>query len=417
MLAPGLAQAVPYTPALSRSKRRKQFAVSINFADWPEWQDAFRVLLAQSRLRHVTRVGISAGRADGTFYRSTHEHDAWSDIQHTHTGDMVEAAVDALGERDICSTAVLDVVAPRYLQKRPEHAALDMRGRRSSEVVCSTSLAEGEYGRVLTDAFEALAASTGADSVSVTNLYYGWHCFCRRCFLRFREHTMCSDWPRLTNGAIDLNDPGLGKWRSSLVASIVSRVGAVVRAHGKRMLFEAKLSADDPSRKGRENGQDHALLRAHVDEFVVRDEFAFDEAACLEAVEAARYLGKELGTDAFWYCVELWHRDGALRAEQMRNALLSALRGGARRLWIASSYHLSPLHWQLIDELMSRDDAVWEGVASAQKIIPTQVFTRTGEFGEDERAPHSIDFGNGSNLSVAPARGAAATVKWVSSPR
>ena len=363
MIEAGLARTLAGTQPLPRSKRRKQLATSIHFEDWPDWRDTFRVLLAQSRVRHVTRVGISAGRADWTFYRSRHDHDSWSDIQRALTDDMVEVAVDALGERDICTTAVLDVFAPRYLQKRPEHAALDMRGRRSPEIVCSTSLADGEYGRVLTDAFEALAASTSADSVGVANLYYGWHCFCRRCFLRFREHVSCSDWPRLTNGAIDLNDPTLGKWRSSQVARIVARLSAAAHSYGKRMLFDAKLSREDPRLNSRENGQDYALLRPHVDEFVVRDEFAFDEAASLEAIEAARYLGKALGAEAYWHCVELAHRDQpTLCAREMRHALSRALRGGAHQLWIASSHHLSPLHWQQIDDLMSRDNAAWETV-------------------------------------------------------
>jgi hypothetical protein len=279
---------------------------------------------------------------------------------------MLKVAVDALGERDICSTAILDVFAPRYLRERPEHAALDMRGRRSAEIVCSTSLADGEYGHILTDAFEALAARTSADSVAVANLYYGWHCFCRRCALRFREHAWCSDWPRLTNGAIDLNEPTLGKWRSSQVARIVSRLNGVAHAHGKRILFDAKLSCDDPSRNSRENGQDYALLRPHVDEFIVRDEFASDEASSPDALEAARYLGKELGAEGYWHCVELGHRDEPrVCAQQMRQALLTALRGGARRLWIASSRHLSPLHWQQIDELMNHDDAAWEAADGA----------------------------------------------------
>jgi hypothetical protein len=363
MTEAGLARTIRRTQPLPRSKRRKQLATSIDFENWPDWRDAFRVLLAQSRLRHVTRVGVSAGRADWTFYRNPHDHDSWSDIQRAQNDDIVEVAVDALGERDICTTAILDVFAPRYLQKRPEQAALDMRGRRSLEMVCSTSLVDGEYGRVLTDAFEALAASTSADSVGIANLYYGWHCYCRRCFLRFREHAWCDDWPRLTNGAIHLNDLTLGKWRSTQVARIVARLSAVAHSHGKRMLFGAKLSREDPSRNSIENGQDYALLRPHVDEFVVRDEFAFDEAASLEAIEAVGYLCKALGPEAYWHCVELSHRDQpTLRAREMRRALLRALRGGAQQLWIGSSQHLSPLHWQQIDDLMSRDNTAWEAL-------------------------------------------------------
>ncbi len=364
MMAPAFARPVACTHPLPRSRRSKQLAVSIHFEHWPDWRDAFRVLLAQSRVRHVTRVGISAGRADWTFYRSTHDRDSWSDIQRTQTGHMVEIAADEFSERGICTTAVLDVFAPRYLQSRPQYAALDMRGRRSEQIVCSTSLAEGEYGRILTDAFEALAASTSADSLAVTNLHYGWQCFCRRCFLQFRESAWCSDWPRLTNGAIDLLNPEIGTWRSRQVARVLSRLSSAARVHGKRMLFDAKISRDDLTRNSRENGQDYALLRPNVDELVVWDHFALDGRAPSQSMETARYLGKELGADDYWHGVGLWHPNAfALDAQQMRLGLLSALRGGARRLWIAPSDYLSPLHWQQLDELMGHDDAAWQSVA------------------------------------------------------
>jgi hypothetical protein len=339
MMEPVLTGSLPRTHLLARSRRRRQLAVSIQFPVWPDWRDAIRVLLR--RARHITRVGISAGSPDWTFY------------------DALEVAVDEFGEREICSTAVLDVLAPRYLQKQPQHAAVDMRGRHSDRIVCSTALAEDEYGRILTDAFEALAASTRADSLAVTNLHFGWHCFCGRCLARFHGYAWRSDWPRLPNGAIDLLNPTIGKWRSAQVAGVVARLSSVARAHSKRMLFEAKLSDDDLSRNSRENGQDYALLRPHVDELVVRDDSALAEAEPAGSEAAARHLCRAIGPDDYWHCVGLRGSDGlALAAPRMRLSLSSALRGGARRLWIAPSHYLSPLHWQQLDELMSREDVV-----------------------------------------------------------
>jgi hypothetical protein len=339
MMEPVLTGDIPRTHLLARSRRRRQLAVSVHFPVWPDWRDAIRVLLR--RARHITRVGISAGSADWTFY------------------DALEVAVQEFGEREICSTAVLDLLAPRYLQKQPQYAAVDMRGRRSEKIVCSTELAEGEYGRILTDAFETLAAVTRADSLAVTNLHFGWHCFCGRCLTRFHGYAWRSDWPRLPNGAIDLLNPAIGKWRSAQVAGVVSRLSSVARAHGKRMLFEAKLSDEDPSRNSRENGQDYALLRPHVDEFVVRDDCALTDAEPAASAAAARYLCRAIGPDGYWHCVGLRGGDGlALAAPRMRLSLSSALAGGARRLWVAPSHYLSPLHWQQLDELLSRDDVV-----------------------------------------------------------
>lgn len=355
MMEPALAVAALHTQVSPRSRRRKQLAIYIDFSVWPNWRDAARVLLRRSR--HITRVGLSAGRADWTFYRSTHDADSWSDTQRAHSYDLLEVAVDELGEREISTTVMLDARASRYLQKQPTYAALDIRGRRSEEVVCSTALAEGEYGRILADAFEALAAGTSADSVAVTHLQFSWHCFCSRCLARFQGYAWrSSDWPRLPNGAIELLNPMIGQWRSGQVAEVIARLSALARAHGKRMLFEAKLSRDDLSRNSRENGQDYERLRAHLDEFVVRDDIALDAAEPSESSAAARYLCRAIGPDEYWHCVGLRCRDGhALEAQRMRLALAAALRGGARRLWVTPSHYLSPAHWQQLDELMSED--------------------------------------------------------------
>jgi hypothetical protein len=354
-MEPVLTGVISRAQPLARSKRRKQLAVSLHFPVWPDWRDAVRVLLR--RARHITRVGISAGGADCTFYRSSHDRESWSDAQREQPYDILEATVEELGEREICSTAMLDARAPRYLQKQPQYSAVDMRGRRSEEIVCSTALVEGEYGRILTDAFAALASSTNADSLAVTNLQFGRHCFCARCLARFHGYSWRSDWPRLPNGAIELLNPAIGKWRSEQVALVASRLGAIARAHGKRMLFEARLSRDDHSRNSRENGQDYALLRPLVDELIVRDDLALEEGEPAESATAAHYLSRTLGPNDYWHCVGLRGGDGlALAAQRMRLSLSSALSGGARRLWIAPSHYLSPLHWQQLDELMGRDD-------------------------------------------------------------
>jgi hypothetical protein len=341
MMESALAGAALRTPLSARSRRRQQLAVSIDFSVWPNWRDAVRVLLSHSR--HITRVGLSAGTAD-------------SDAQRAQSGDPLEMAVNEFGERELCSTAMLDVRARRYLRTHPQDAAVDMRGHRSEEIVCSTALTEGEYGRILLRAFEALAASTSADSLAVTNLQFSRHCFCASCLARFHGYAWRSDWPRLPNGAIELLNPMIGKWRSRQVAGIIARLSAFARAHGKRMLFEARLSRDDLSRNSRENGQDYGLLRPHVDEFVVRDDVDLDEVQPAGSSSVAHHLCGAIGADDYWHCLGLQGRDGlALDPQRMRLALVAALRGGARRLWITPSHYLSPSHWQQLDELMRED--------------------------------------------------------------
>jgi len=335
-----------------------RIAVAIHFDAWRNWRDAYRRLLAAPESHYLNRVAVSAGRADWTYFRWPGHKAWWSPEQSRANADMLEETLSALSARGYRTTAILDVYATRYLASHPDEAAVDDQGRRSREVVCSTVLANGDYGRHLVRAAEALAARTRADTVAITELFYDRHCFDNRCLLAFKKATGRRDWPRTATGAIDLLDPELGAWRSRQVASVVARIARVVHAHGKRLAMDVKLSRDSLQRNSAENGQDYRLLAPLVDEFVVWDYFALESLAPETSASVAAYFNDEFGARRYFLSLGLWDKSGGfISPESLARALRAAREGGAWRIWITPGEALTPGHWRAIAESARGDHA------------------------------------------------------------
>ena len=325
-------------------------AVAIHFDAWPDWRDAYKSLLAVPEARYVNRVGVSAGRADWTFFRWPGNKAWWSAEQASTDTDMLEHTLSLLHQRGYRTTAILDAFGERYLNRHPDAAARDVDGVRSNVIICSTELAEGEAGRHLLRATEALAASTQADTVAVTELFYDRHCYDDRCLLAYKKATGHRHWPKTADGKINHLDPEIGAWRSSQVAGIAERLAETVHAHDKKFALDVKVSRGDVMRNSVENGQDYHLLAPHVDEFVVWDYFGLVGKPPENSARVAAYFDDEFGADKFYLSIGLWGRTDTITDEELARALHSAQLGGATQVWITPAAKMSALHWQALAE-------------------------------------------------------------------
>lgn len=345
----GERRAAETLPVYTALPRTGSLAVAIHFDAWRDWRDAYRTLLVRPEVRYLDRVAVSAGRADWTYFRWPGQESWWAPEQVRAENDMLETAVVELGARGFKTTAILDVFAGRWLERHPEHAAVDVDGKRSREVVCSTVLADGEYGAHLLAASRALAAHTRADSVALTELFYDRHCYDDRCLVAFRRASGLDDWPRTARGRIDIAHPAIGAWRSRQVAAIVQRLSGAVHAHGKRLYMDVKVSRDSLQRNAVESGQDYALLAPWVDRFVVWDYFAIEGLPPESSARVAAYFDDEFGPEKFYLSVGLWQaRGGYIGAGELSRALQAARLGGAEQVWITPAKPLRDGHWQAI---------------------------------------------------------------------
>ncbi|MQR02452.1 glycosyltransferase [Glaciimonas soli] len=326
--------------------------VSIHFSDWTSWDQALQSFLQPIESRHVNRVAVSAGRPDWTFYKWKGREQWWSPDQQEADADILGETIATLTERGYETIATLDVLAPRYLQLNPHFAALDINGKQSKEVVCSTCLANGEYGELLDAAFYALATKIEVDSICITEMFYDVQCYDDRCLDSFKEASGRKDWPRHFNGRIDRWHPAIGNWRSEQVARTIARLSGMARTYGKHLLMDVRVSRDEMARNSSENGQDYRLLLPLVDQLVVWDYFAVDRLSPRVAGKVAKYLSNNFGANRYWHSIGLWNdKGGSIDAEQMTHAIRAARRGGSDNIWITPGMYLTASHWQALAKL------------------------------------------------------------------
>lgn len=326
--------------------------VSIHFSDWPDWRNADQSLLLSPESIHVNQVAISAGRPDWTFFKWQEREQWWSPEQQNAEGDMLDISAARLKANGFATIATLDVFAPRYLQANPHCAAVDIAGKPSQEIVCSTCLAHGDYGDLLDAAFTALATKNEIDAICITELFYDINCFDERCRAAFEASTGRTTWPRDVEGKIDWQHPAVGKWRSQQVARAVARLSAIARIHKKKLLMDVRVSRDDLSRNSRENGQDYRLLLPLVHRLVVWDYFAMDRLSPQATAKVARYMSRHFGRGRYWHSIGLWNdKGGAIDAEQMAYAIRAARRGGSSNIWVTPAKDLTRSHWQALARL------------------------------------------------------------------
>ena len=333
-------------------------AVAVHFDAWRDWRDAYRTLLSIPESRYVNHVGVSAGRVDWAYFQWPGQEQWWSNEQKNTDVDMLSEAIQALQARGYDTTAILDTHASRYIQRFPDAAAMDEHGRHSEEVICSTELAHGDYGKLLLAAVEALAARTEAGSIAVTELFYDHQCFDDRCYMDFTQDSGMSDWPRLPNGRIDILHPALTQWRSQQVAAIIQQMATIVHSHGKQLDFDVRVSRDDMTRNSAENGQDYYVLEPNVDRFVVWDYFALVGLPPESSARVAAYFDDEFGPGRSYLSIGLWDKSQPLKFWQPRERYISAAElsrslnaaalGGVRDVWITPAKEMTAEHWQAL---------------------------------------------------------------------
>jgi hypothetical protein len=340
----------PSAPTARLAQQAGTTAVAIHFDAWTNWRDAYENLLAMPEARYVNRVAVSAGRADWTYFRWQGNESWWSPEQVAADTDMLEHTLAVLHKRGYRTTAIFDVFGERYLKRYPDAAAVDVDGKSSKIIICSTELADGAPGNHLASAIDALAASTQADAVAVTELFYDKHCYDHRCLMSYKQATGRRDWPRNAHGKIDYLDSSIGTWRSRQVESIAARLAQYVHAHGKKFALDVKVSHGDVIHSPVESGQDYRLLAPHVDEFVVWDYFALAGEPPENAARVAAYFADEFGADKFYLSIGLWDRSGVISGEVFARALQSAQEGGASKLWITPGELMTVPHWRTLAE-------------------------------------------------------------------
>lgn len=313
--------------------------------------DALENRMRQSR---INMVAVGAGRVDWTYFKWEGHPDRWS-------GDVTQTGTDVLAEQaarfgvwaDHVS-AVVDVFAARYLQAHPEAAAITADGKPSQYLVSTTQLVEGEFGKDLLEMLDYIAANYPVDSISLTELAYRIEGYGNDDKAAFMAYTGRSDWPRLSNGTIDIDHTSIGDWRSHEVGRFLEKAAGVVHGHGKQLFLDVNVSWANLGLEANEYGQKYGLMLQYADRIVVWDYFGLSGYKPEHTTEIAAYLAK-YGPDRVIISIGMWSTGGGvIMPGELRRGMLAALQSRIPNLWITPSKDLGNDHWRVLTE-------VWAG--------------------------------------------------------
>lgn len=322
-------------------------AVSLGFDDVQRTPDQLVDLNAQLSSSGVTAVGVTAGRVDWTTFPWPAAPDAWSPPVRADGHDLFGDAVRALGAGRHTS-AIVDVFAERYLGGHPDLATRDRNGQAVPYQASTVELVHGELGRRLLAMVDYLVRTYPIDSVDLTELQYHTEGFSdddKRAYLAATGRT---DWPRDPSGAIAVDDPSIGRWRSGLIADFVRRAADLVHAQHKELIVDVRVSHEDSGHDGEQNGQCYRALLAHADQLLVWNYFGLESGSPEGTQELAEHLS-QIGRGRFIMSIGLWGSSNTVVGpDDLTIALHGSKQGGVPDEWVTPYGLMTGSHWKAL---------------------------------------------------------------------
>jgi hypothetical protein len=148
---------------------------------------------------------------------------------------------------------------------------------------------------------------------------------------------------------VDVDDPTVWEWKSSLMEKFVQRAAAAAHRHGKPLYLDVAASWKDLRRDGKDHGQDYARLQHLADRLVVWNYYALEGLPPTASRDLAARLAATLEPGRWTLSLGLWGRDGKpLAPDDLAAALAASIDGGARHIWITPNDQIGDAHWNAI---------------------------------------------------------------------
>lgn len=334
------ASVAPFTPIR---------AIRLDFADYAKSRALIDGLEAQMKQSGVNLVALGAGRVDWTFFQWDGHKAQWSSAVSDSGIDFL--AQDAARFHQWARVnAVVDVYAPRYIQQHPEKAARSWLGQPSQYLVNTVELVDGEYGALLLEMIDAIAAHYPVDSISITEMMYYTEGYSDPDKASYMAYAGKKDWPRLDNGLVNIDNPSIGEWRSHEIALFLQKARAITQKYGKELYIDASVTWGAAGDLGQRTGTRYDVLLQQADRIVLWDYFALNGYTPEYAQEIARVV-RPLDPKRVILSVGLWAKNnGTISPDELARALQSARTSGLTNLWVTPSLMLTPDLWGVIGQ-------------------------------------------------------------------
>jgi len=305
----------------------------------------------QMKASGINMVALDAGRVEWAFFK-------WAGHEANWSGAVKDTGIDFLAEDSRIygqwadTNAVIDVFAPNYISAHPDKAAINVLGQRSPNLVSTAELVHGEFGQMLLDMVAYIAANyPNVDSISITELSYRIDGYGPDDLALYSAATGRTDWPRQSNGQVNIDDPSIGNWRSAALGEFLGRATALAHQYGKQLYMDVSVSIGNLSLMTNNKGTNYNVMLQNVDKLVVWDYFGEDGFAPEYSRDIAAYL-TQFGNNRIILSIGLWGASGTtVTATDFQTAIQSAQAGGMPNLWICPGSMLTTDHWQVIRNL------------------------------------------------------------------
>jgi hypothetical protein len=334
-------------------------AIRLDYVNLADSRNQVTALESRIKQAGVNMVAVGAGRADWTFFPWAGHSDSWS-------SDVKSAGIDFLAQDSARFgkwahvSAVVDVLAPLYIQAHPEEAAISWTGIPSKNLVGTIELVEGNFGRQLLDMIQAIAANYPVNSITLTEIVYHVDGYGPKDKAAYLTYTGRTDWPRLADGQIDIADPSIGLWRSYEIGRLVEKAAAITHKYDKQLFVEVRASSDLKS-DATDKGTNYELMLKYADELVVWSNYGLAGHSPEYVREIVQTL-RPLGSDRVIVSIGLWQNNSdealldkpnqaAIGANEVKIELQAAQQGGMTNFWVTPSFLLGQEHWQVLTDL------------------------------------------------------------------
>jgi hypothetical protein len=334
-------------------------ALRVDYMDEAKSRNEIAALEAQMQQSGVNMVALSAGRADWLYFLWSGHSDQWS-------AEVKASGIDYLMEDSARFgkwahvSAVIDVLAPLYIKSHPETAAVSWAGVPSQNLVSTTELVDGEFGKELLSMVSQIAADYPVNSITLTEMNYHVDGFGEKDKAAYIAYTSKTDWPRNADGTINADDPSIGAWRSYELSRFLEQVAAIIHQHNKQLFVEVRTVTDKSGNVIVYNGTDIQMLLKYADRIILRGNSAPDGRSP-QAISALAKYASRYDQNRVILGIGLWNQDyydlstprnemNAIPIVDFQSALQAASQNGAADLIVMPSFLMTSNYWEVLKQ-------------------------------------------------------------------
>ena len=298
----------------------------------------------------MNMVSLSAGRVDWTFFKWAGHLNDWSSDVKTTGIDFLSDDSSRFGAWARVDAAV-DALSPVYIKQNPQSAAISWDGKPSTQLVSTMQVVQGQYGQLLLQMIQYIAENYPVDSISVNEMFYHADGYGPDDKTAFTAYSGLPDWPRTSNGVIDINNPTIETWRTYELNIFLSQVHAICSKYGKQFYFDVPLNVAANGTPDGGYGVQLDKMFTNVDKIILWGYFNLDSLTPENLQITAGNLN-QINPDRTIFLIGLWNVQlHAVSADKLQRAIKAVQNGGLTNIWITPASLMTDAHWSAIQQV------------------------------------------------------------------